>query len=72
MDPQQIDRGADAPPPALHARAGTPLNPVTAAVVPLEMALTNAQRLARGLTPNKPHFRRQAGVCMRCRLCRLG
>ena len=48
--------------------SGTHPDPVTAAVVPLEMALTNAQRLARGLTPNKPHFRRQAGVCMRCRL----
>ncbi|KIP02337.1 hypothetical protein PHLGIDRAFT_37937 [Phlebiopsis gigantea 11061_1 CR5-6] len=50
----------DDPTPALQARANTQLNPTTAAVVPLEMALTNGQRLARGLTPNKPHFRRQA------------
>ncbi|KAI0338818.1 hypothetical protein BDW22DRAFT_677495 [Trametopsis cervina] len=36
-----------------------PFNPTKALTgTPLEMALTNGQRMARGLPPNKPHFRR--------------
>ena len=33
-------------------------NPANTALHPVQMAMTNGQRLARGLPPNKPHFRR--------------
>lgn len=52
------------PTPALQPRGGNtglPLNPVDAVLHPLEMLLTNGQKLARGLPLNKPHHRRQAG-----------
>jgi hypothetical protein len=41
--------------------ATSAFNPLDAVLHPLEMRLTNAQRMARGLPPNRPHFRR-AGV----------
>ena len=47
-------------PVAIQARAGgnVLLNPLGSVIKPLEYVLTNGQRMARGLPPNKPHFRR--------------
>lgn len=48
------------PPAELVARAGTAamLNPAAALLKPLEMIMTNGERMRRGLPPKKPHFRR--------------
>ena len=47
-------------PASIQARAASNvlLNPLGSITEPLEYALTNGQRMARGLPPNKPHFRR--------------
>ena len=48
-------------PAGISARdtTGGALNPMKGGTRPLEYAMTNGQRLARGLPPNKPHHRRQ-------------
>lgn len=57
-------------PASIEARGGVDmlLNPLGTVLHPLEMALTNGQRMARGLPLNKPTLRR-AGVYFPLYIC---
>lgn len=57
FNPMKLDKTAG----GLQTRSSSSLNPMDKPAHSLDMAHSNAQRMARGLPPNKPNFRR-AGV----------
>ena len=51
--------------------ASAAFNPLGALLHPVEAAMTNGERMRRGLPPKKPHFRRAAGTLCLVRVCVL-